>query len=54
MERRVTLLSSRACVETSMWFWIALAIFILAVAVLAELWAGWIVGKILDRMDGPL
>ena len=40
--------------EPDVWWWIALGIFVVIVAVLAEIWAGYIVNVIMEKMDGPL
>jgi len=36
-----------------MWFWITVLLVVFG-AVLVELWAGWFVGSIMKKMDGPL
>lgn len=37
-----------------MWFWVTIFVLCLAVGLIVELWAGWAVGAILDKLDGPL
>jgi hypothetical protein len=36
------------------WVWLAIGLLVIIVAVLAEIWAGYVVGLIMDKLDGPL
>lgn len=37
-----------------MWTWAVIILLVVIVGLLAELWAGWVLGSILKNMDGKL